>query len=627
MHSRFLREKSYQNESSSMIATEKIRNIAIIAHVDHGKTTLVDGLLKQAHVFANYQAEMQQTTIMDSDSIERERGVTILAKNTAVHYQDYKINIIDTPGHADFSGEVERVLNMAEGCILLVDASEGVLSQTRFVLSLALKLGLKPLVVINKIDRKDQRAGEVINEINDLFLDLAVDESQLDFPIYYAVGRDGVAGTQVETLPDGSMKVTDSTDLTPLFEGILKHIPAPTKLDGPARIQVSNIDFDDYKGQIAIGKINRGTLHQGQQLTIVRGEQAQKVATGKIEFLFEFFGLSKKEIQEAQTGDIVALTGLPDVKISDTLCDPEHLEPLPHINISEPTIQVQFLVSTSPFVGQEGEFSTSRQLKARLEKELERNVGLRLAPGPNSESFLVSGRGELHLAILIENMRREGYEFSVGRPEVIYKQEGDTKLEPWELLTIEVPEEYVGTVTAAMGDRKAIFRNMKNLKLGVRFEYEISSRNLIGFRSDFQSATSGMAVVNSVFLEYRPVGEEMTWSRNGVFISAQAGQALSYDLKRLEERGVAFVTPGTPLYAGMIVGENSKKEDIVINLCKGKKLTNVRSNADILIRLSPAREFSLEQALAYIAKDELMEVTPKSLRLRKRDLTVNPSYS
>ena len=314
------------------------------------------------------------------------------------------------------------------------------------------------------------------------------------------------------------------------------------------------MDYDDYKVTFAIGKINRGTLRQGQQLTIVRGEDGTQVMTGKVEFLFEFFGLGKQAIQEAQTGDIVALTGFGDVKISDTLCDPEHLEPLPHINISEPTIQVEFLVSTSPFVGKEGEFSTSRQLKARLDKELERNVGIRLAPGPNSESFLVSGRGELHLAILIENMRREGYEFSVGRPEVIYKKNGDVTLEPWELLTIEVPEEHVGAVTAAMGDRKAIFRDMKNLKLGVRFEYEISSRNLIGFRSEFQSVTSGLAVVNSVFLEYRPLGEEMTWQRGGVFISAQTGQALSYDLKRLEERGVAFVTPGTPIYAGMIVG-------------------------------------------------------------------------
>ncbi|MBQ6437753.1 translational GTPase TypA [bacterium] len=610
-----------------MIDPQKIRNVAIIAHVDHGKTTLVDGLLKQAHVFAAHQAENEQTTIMDNDALERERGVTILAKNTAVHWQDYKINIIDTPGHADFSGEVERVLNMAEGCVLLVDASEGVLSQTRFVLSLALKLGLKPLVVINKVDRKDQRAGEVINEINDLFLDLAVDESQLDFPVFYAVGRDGIAGKQVETLPDGSMKITDSTNLEPIFHGIIEQIPAPTVLEGPTRLQISNIDFDDYKGSIAIGKVNRGTIKKGQQLTLLRGENGEKIGTHKVEWLFEFYGLSKKEIEEAPTGDIVALTGLGDIKISDTLCDPEHLEPLPHINISEPTIQVQFLVSTSPFVGKEGEFSTSRQLKARLDKELERNVGLRLAPGPNSESFLVSGRGELHLAILIENMRREGYEFSVGRPEVIYKTEGGVTTEPWELLTIEVPEEYVGTVTAAMGDRKAIFRTMKNLKLGVRFEYEISSRNLIGFRSEFQSATSGMGVVNSIFLEYRPLGEEMTWQRNGVFISAQTGQALSYDLKRLEERGVAFVTPGTPIYAGMIVGENSKKEDIVINLCKGKKLTNVRSNADILIRLSPAREFSLEQALSYIAKDELMEVTPKSLRLRKRDLSVASNYS
>ncbi len=606
-----------------MITAEKIRNVAIIAHVDHGKTTLVDGLLKQARTFAAHQAEMSQTTLMDNNAIERERGVTILAKNTAVLWQDYKINIIDTPGHADFSGEVERVLNMAEGCILLVDSSEGVLSQTRFVLSLALKLGLKPMVVINKVDRKDQRAGEVINEVNDLFLDLAVDESQLDFPIFYAVGREGIAGEQVEAQADGSLKITDGADLKPIFEGIVNKIPAPKTDDGPTRIQVSNIDFDEYKGTFAIGKINRGTLTKGQQLTLIRGDVGEKVETNKVEFLFEFFGLGKKEIEQASSGDIVAIAGFGKVKISDTLCSPEALEPLPHIAISEPTIQVQFLVSTSPFVGKEGEFNTSRQLKARLDKELERNVGLKIAPGSSSESFLVSGRGELHLAILIENMRREGYEFSVGRPEVIYKMDGEVKTEPWELLTIEVPEECVGVVTSAMGDRKAIFRNMRNLKLGVRFEYEISSRNLIGFRSEFQAATSGMGIVNSLFLGYRELGEEMIWQRNGVFVAAQSGTALSYDLARLQERGISFVGPGTPIYAGMIVGENSKKEDIVINLCKGKKLTNVRSNADVLIRLSPFKQFSLEQALSYLAKDELMEVTPKSIRLRKRDLKVS----
>lgn len=612
------------------MVTDKIRNLAIIAHVDHGKTTLVDALLKQAKTFATHQAEMQQTTIMDSNELERERGVTILAKNTAINYDGYKINIIDTPGHADFSGEVERVLNMAEGCILLVDASEGVLSQTRFVLGLALRLGLSPLVVINKVDRKDQRLQEVVGEVSDLFLDLAVNESQLDFPIYYAVGRDGVVGQQYTANTDGSLKITDSSDLSPLFAGIIKYVPAPLLKEGEGLLQVSNLDFDDYKGAYAIGKIERGSISKGQTLHLLRtGEnnQVKKIATGKVEFLFEFKGLGKNPVDTASCGDIIALTGFTDLKISDTLTASDNLATLPPIKISEPTIQVQFLVSTSPFVGKEGEFNTSRQLKARLEKELERNVGLRLSPGESSESFLVSGRGELHLAILMENMRREGYEFSVGRPEVILKtDEHGTKLEPWEALSIEVPEDLVGTVTTAMGERKAIFKNMRNLKLGVRFEYEISSRNLIGFRSDFQTATSGLGIVNSVFLEYRPVGEPMAWHRNGVFIAASSGNALSYDLKRLEERGVAFVTPGTPLYAGMIVGENSKKEDIVINLCKGKKLTNVRSNADILIRLSPIKKFSLEQALAYLGKDELLEVTPKAIRLRKRDLNVASAY-
>lgn len=611
-----------------MIEQSQLRNVAIIAHVDHGKTTLVDGLLKQAKTFAAHQAEMQQTTILDSNDLERERGVTILAKNTAIHWHDYKINIIDTPGHADFSGEVERVLNMAEGAVLLVDSSEGVLSQTKFVLSLALRLGLRVMVIINKVDRRDQRANEVLEEINDLFLELATNDQQLDFPIFYAIGRDGIAGQNIKANADQSLTITDSSDLLPLFQGIVDFIPAPVgDREGATRLQVANIEFDEYKGTYAIGKINRGMIKKNQQLTILRGEKNQKLSTSKIEYLFEFKGLGKVEVDEAGAGDIVSLTGFSDVKISDTLCDPAHLEALPPINISEPTIQVQFLVSTSPFVGQEGEFNTSRQLKARLDKELERNVGLRVAPGPNSESFLVSGRGELHIAVLIENMRREGYEFSVGRPEVIVKTAADgSESEPWEFLTIEVPETHVGVVTSAMGERRAIFKNMRNIRGGVRFEYEISSRNLIGFRSNFQTQTSGQGVVNSIFLGYRPLSEAMTWQRNGVLISGVNGTALAHDLARLEDRGVAFVSPGTPLYTGMIIGENAKKEDIVMNVCKGKHLTNVRSNADVLVRLSPPRIMSLEQSLTYLAADELLEVTPKSLRLRKRELRVSSSY-
>ncbi|MDR0462733.1 MAG: translational GTPase TypA [Pseudomonadales bacterium] len=611
-----------------MIAQDKLRNIAIIAHVDHGKTTLVDGLLKQAKTFAEHQAEMSQTTIMDHNDLERERGVTILAKNTAVFWNDFKINIIDTPGHADFSGEVERVLNMAEGCILLVDSSEGVLSQTKFVLSLALKLGLKVMVLINKVDRKDQRVDEVLEEINDLFLELATDDSQLDFPVFYAIGRDGIAGKEIKTNEDNSLTVIDSKDFLPLFNGIVDFVPAPTgDRSAPARIQVTNIDFDEYKGTYGIGKIDRGVIKKGQQLTLVRGDEGKKIETTKVEYLFEFKGLTKSETDEVGAGDVVAIAGFSEVKISDTLCDPAHLEPMPHIEISEPTIQVQFLVSTSPLVGKDGQFNTSRQIKARLDKELERNVGLRVGPGTSGESFLVSGRGELHIAVLIEEMRREGFEFSVGRPEVIYKEEDGEKTEPWELLTIEVPEEFVGIVTSEMGERKAIFKNMKNIRSGVRFDYEISSKNLIGFRSNFQAQTSGQGVVNSLVLGYRPVGEEMQWQRNGVLISAVTGTALAHDLARLEDRGQAFVGPGTELYTGMIIGENAKREDIVMNVCKGKKMTNVRSSADVLVRLSPPKIMSLEQALTYLAHDELLEVTPKNLRLRKRDLSPGANYS
>lgn len=607
-----------------MLDQTKIRNIAIIAHVDHGKTTLVDGLLKQAHAFADHQVEMKQERIMDSDSIEAERGVTILAKNTAVIWDDYKVNIIDTPGHADFSGEVERVLNMADGVVLLVDASEGVLSQTKFVLNLALGLGLKPIVVVNKVDRKDQRADEVVDEITDLFLDLVADESQLDFPVFYAVGREGIAGKKVVEQADNSLKVVDSSDLKPLFDEIVKFVPEPTgELNGAFQLQVTNIDYDEYKGSYVIGRISRGQVRKGERLAVLRGEEG-KIAEGKVEYLFTFEGLEKKEATEAGVGEIVTIAGISGVKIGDTLTDLMTQEALPPLKISEPTVQVQFLVSTSPLVGREGEFTTSRQIGSRLKKELEKNVGLRVGPGPTSDSFLVCGRGELHLAILIENMRREGYELSVGRPEVIMKENPETgvKEEPWELLTIEVPEEYVGVVTSSMGERKAIFKNMRNLKTGVRFDYEISTRNLIGFRSQFQTLTSGVGIVNSLFLGYRPVGEEMLASRNGVLVAAASGSALSYDLARLQERGTTFVEPGEEVYTGMIVGELQKPGDIVMNVCKGRKLTNVRSNADVLIRLSPAKKMSLEQALSYIAEDELIEVTPKNLRLRKKSLDV-----
>ncbi len=602
---------------------DKIRNVAIIAHVDHGKTTLVDGLLKQAHVFASYQSEMQQTTILDSNDLERERGVTILAKNTAVEWNGFKINVLDTPGHADFSGEVERVLNMADGCLLLVDASEGVLSQTRYVLSLALQLRLKPIVVVNKVDRKDQRIDEVVSEISDLFLDLAETEDQLNFPVLYAIGREGVVGNAIEENADHSYHITDSTDLIPLFQAITDYIPAPIgDVDGAFQMQITSLDFDDYKGKYVIGRIRRGTIHKGEQIALLRNDQ--KITQFKVEYLFTYKGLGKDEVDEASVGDIIAITGLKEVQIGDTVTSLDVQEALPPLSINEPTVQIQFSVSTSPLVGKEGQFSTSRQIKERLTKELETNVGLRLSSGPSAESFIVAGRGELHLAVLIETMRREGYEFSVARPEVIFKTIDGVVHEPCELITIEIPEAYVGVVTTAMGERKAVFKNMKPLKSGSRFEYEIATRNLIGFRSAFQTQTSGAGVVHSLPLGYKPRGEEAIFQRNGVLIANESGQALSYGLQKLQERGVTFVEPGTIVYAGMIVGQNTKKEDIVMNVTKGKKLTNVRSAADVLIRLTPPVKMSLEQCLTFLAADELLEVTPMSLRLRKRDLKVAP---
>jgi len=601
----------------------KIRNIAIIAHVDHGKTTLVDGLLKQAHVFAAYQSEMQQTTILDSNDLERERGVTILAKNTAVTWGEYKINILDTPGHADFSGEVERVLNMADGCLLLVDASEGVLSQTRYVLHLALKQGLIPIVVINKVDRKDQRVDEVLEEINDLFLDLAETDSQLDFPVIYAIGRDGIAGKVLEPNSDNSLRITDGKDLTPLFDTIISVIPAPTgTLDGGFQMQVTSLDADDYKGKYVIGRIKRGQVKKGEVLSIVRADEG-KVGQSRVEYLFSYQGLNRIEADQAQVGDIIALTGFASSHIGDTLTTLGQEEAFPALSISEPTVQMQFSVSTSPFVGQDGQFTTSRQVSERLKKELETNVGLRLKLGATADSYIVSGRGELHLAVLIETMRREGYEFAVGRPEVIFKQIDGVMQEPWEMVTIEVPEQFVGVTTTEMGQRKATFKEMKPQKTGMRFEFELPTRFLIGFRSQFQTLTSGTGVVNSLFLGYKPKGDDIEWQRNGVLIASETGQATDYSLEKLQERGVTFVEAGTKVYAGMIVGQNMKREDIVMNVVRGKKLTNMRaSSSDMTIRMTPPVKMSLEQMLTFLGPDELMEVTPLNLRLRKKDLTV-----
>lgn len=489
---------------------DKIRNIAIIAHVDHGKTTLVDGLLKQAKVFAAHQSEMQQTTILDMNDLERERGVTILAKNTVVHWNGYKINILDTPGHADFSGEVERILNMADGCILLVDAAEGVLSQTRYVLNLALTSGIRPIVLVNKVDRKDQRAGEVIEEINNLFLDLAVNDDQLDFPILYGIGREGVAGKHVDANPDHSLRITDSTDLTPLFETITEVIPAPKgELVGGFQMQITSLDYDNYKGRYVIGRINRGTVRKNDPLLVIREDK--KIEQGRVENLFTYFGLQKQEIEEASVGDIIAITGFPETKIGDTLTDLEHPEGLPDLAIAEPTVQIQFAVSNSPLVGKDGKFTTSRQIGARLQKELETNVGLRIKPGPTADVFIVAGRGELHLSILIETMRREGYEFSVSRPEVVFKEVNGEIHEPWERVTIEVPEQHIGFVTQAMGQRSAELLNMSTLKTGVKFEFNITTRSLIGFRNELLTATSGSGIMHSIPQGYEKKGPDVPW--------------------------------------------------------------------------------------------------------------------
>jgi len=599
----------------------KIRNIAIIAHVDHGKTTLVDNMLKQAHVFKDYQAEMNQTTILDSNDLERERGVTILAKNTAVNWQDYKINIIDTPGHADFSGEVERVLTMADGCIVLVDATEGVLSQTRYVLKLALELKLVPILVVNKVDRKDQRATEVIEEINNLFLELATDAKQLEFKTLFAVGKKGVVGYATHPSDKNSLLVSDSKNLSPLFKEIITSIPCPKgDPDEEFQMQITTLDFDDYKGQYGIGKISQGRIKKGDTVAILRN--GQKIAQSKIEYLFTFYGLNKKEIPMAQVGDIVAITGLSQINIGDTLTSLNKLVALPDLPISEPCMKIEISTSNSPFVGQEGKYSTSRQLQQRLQKELETNVSLRLTQGKTGDSFIVSGRGELHLSILIETMRRQGYEFSVARPEVIMKEINGQTYEPYELLTIETPKEYQGNIIKEMGRRKAKLQNMQTLKSSMRFDYKISTRNLIGFRNEILTQTSGKTIVNSVFLNYEPLGEAMENHRHNVIISSATGPALSYALNKTQERGQTLVTPGTEVYKGMIVGISNRKEDIVMNVCKGKNLTNMRSSVkDFTVQIAPPLTMSLEQMLTFLGPDELLEVTPKNLRLRKKDLT------
>jgi GTP-binding protein len=594
-----------------MRVRQDIRNVAIIAHVDHGKTTLVDGLLKQSKIFRENQQVGE--LILDSNELERERGITILAKNTAITYRGVKINIIDTPGHADFGGEVERVLNMADGCLLLVDAVEGPMPQTRFVLKKALELGLKPILVINKIDRRDARPEQVLSWTQDLFLELATSDEQLDFPVLYAIARDGIAR---RTLDD------TNGDLVPLFEAILSHVPAPVvDGDGPFQLLVTALDYDDYKGKYAIGRITRGRVRPGMSVARIARDGTQ--SRGRIGLAFTFQGLGRLEVEEAAAGDIVALTGLSDANISETLADAEHPEALPAIAIEEPTLKMTFGVSTSPFAGREGKWSTSRQLRARLYRELETNVSLRVEDGAGPDEFVVSGRGELHLAILIETMRREGYELQVSRPEVITREQGGQLVEPIERLVVDTREEFIGAVSENLAARKARMVTMAYDGQGnVRLEYEIPTRGLIGFRNAFLTLTRGNGAMASLLVGYELWLGSIGTSRNGVLIASETGTAVTYGLNNAQARGQTFIEPGTPVYEGMIVGLHVRPDDLVVNVCKEKKATNVRSStSDIAVRLSPAVKLSLEQSLDFINNDELVEVTPRNIRLRKRLLT------
>lgn len=589
-----------------------LRNVAIIAHVDHGKTTLVDGLLKQAHIFRDPDAA--GTLILDANDLERERGITILSKNTAIVYDEIKINVIDTPGHADFGGEVERVLSMADGCILLVDASEGPMPQTRTVLARALEIGLRPIVVINKIDRSNARIDEVLELVNDLFLDLVVDESQLEFPTLFAIGRAGRAGFTPDTLAD---------DLRPLMDTILKVVPPPVAdIGAPFQMLVTSLDYDAHRGRIAIGRIQRGTVKAGEILALV----GKNIDTTKqrVSSLMTFQGLGKIDIEEAQAGDLIAITGFNDAKIGATITDPNHQDALKAVAIEEPTLKLTFGVNTSPFSGRDGQYSTSRQLGDRLNRELETNLSLRVGPTDQPDVFSIAGRGELHLSVLIETMRREGYEFQVSRPEVVTRRDDDGTLrEPIEHLVVDVTEEFVGVVTELTGSRKARMLDLVNDGRGqVRLEFAIPTRGLIGLRNAMLTATKGNAVMSSRLIDFEPWMGPITSSRSGALVASETGVALGHGLANAQERGITFVQPQTEVYEGMIIGQNPRQDDLAVNVCRAKKLTNMRaSSADISVRLTPPTELSLEQSLDFLQDDELLEVTPKALRLRKRFLT------
>ena len=592
---------------------ENVRNIAIIAHVDHGKTTLVDELLKQSGVFRENQDVAER--VMDSNDIERERGITILSKNTAVTYKGIKINIIDTPGHADFGGEVERVLKMVNGVILVVDAFEGAMPQTKFVLRKALELKLPVIVCVNKIDRPEARPTEVVDEVLELFLDLDADESQLDCPFVFASAKAGTATLD----PDQT-----GTNMVPLFETIIDYIPAPEgDPEAGTQVLISTIDYNEYVGRIGVGKVDNGSVKVNQEVVIVNHHDPGKMKKVKISKLYEFDGLNKVEVSEAQIGSIVAISGISDIHIGDTLCSPEDPTPIPFQKISEPTIAMHFIVNDSPLAGQEGKYVTSRHLRDRLFRELNTDVSLRVEETDTTEAFKVSGRGELHLSVLIENMRREGYEFAVSKAEVLYHtDENGKKLEPMELCYIDVPEEFSGNVIEKLSQRKGELRNMGTANGGyTRLEFSIPSRGLIGYRGEFMTDTKGNGIMNTIFDGYGPYKGDIQYRKQGSLIAFEAGEAITYGLYNAQERGTLFIGPGEKVYSGMIVGQNGKGEDIELNVCKKKQLTNTRSSsADEALRLTPPKILSLEQALEFIDTDELLEVTPKSLRIRKKIL-------
>lgn len=601
------------NEISSI---NDLRNVAIIAHVDHGKTTLVDAMLQQSGIFRDNEVLVEQ--VMDSNDLERERGITILAKNTAISYGDIRINVVDTPGHADFGGEVERVLKMVDGVLLVVDAYDGPMPQTRFVLRKALDMKLTPLVVINKIDRPDARPMEVVDMVLELFIELGADDDQLDFPILYASGKDGYAVLDYKEIDQG----VEGLNCLPLLETIKDHVPCPKGYtEEPLQLLVSNIDYDNYIGRIAVGRVERGTIGQAQQVTVC-GYDDQSLQNARIVKLFRYEGLKRSEIQEATVGEIVCVAGIPEINIGDTICAQGFPEPMPFVNIDEPTIAMTFSVNDSPFAGKEGKFVTSRHLRDRLMREMETNVSMRLEETDTTEAFIVKGRGELHLSILIETMRREGYELQVSKPKVIVKEVDGEMVEPIELVLIDVPEEFVGVVIEKLGRRKAELINLLPPEKGyTRMEFRIPSRGLIGYRSEFLTDTKGNGIMNSVISGFEPWKGEIETRQHGVLVAWESGEAVTYGLYNAQERGSLFIGAGTPVYEGMVVGRNPKNDDIVVNVCKKKHVTNMRaSGADDSLRLVPPIQMSLEQFLEFVSDDELIEITPKTIRLRKRIL-------